>query len=206
LKLQADLTKGKADSATLSRRTAVSDLSLSIGVEELSLQPWKSADTTLRYRIERSADLIRIQPSMPYLDVLDRGGPIDPLAYTYTPFTWDFPNLDFKIVNNGHRTIFLTEVCFAVESSQLDPSPVIVIKQDSYGGNARHFWLSNEGWGPLENLRVYFYLTPSQISPPETSLIHMRCTFHLSAMPSTLTSLLLSKTQALTSPVCPTSR
>ena len=168
LKLRSRLLSDPSPVAS-GRRNLQTDFAMSIGVEGASQDPWQSLDTTLEYRITRSDDFIRIYPSMPYLDTFNRGGPIDPIAYNYVPFTWDFPNLDFKVVNNGHRTIFLTEVCFDIETSRADPTPILVVAQDLYGTNAGHFGISNEGWGSVRNLRAYFHLTPARDSPPVES-------------------------------------
>ena len=166
LKLRTRLQNEDPNTVTSARRNLRSDLAMSIGVEGASAKSWQSSDTTLEYRLTRSDDLIRIHPSMPYLDTFKRGGTIEPLSYTYVPFTWDFPNLDFKIVNNGHRTIFLTEAYFDIKTSRVDPTPILVVNQDSYSSNARHFSISNQGWGSVQNFRAYFHLTPHGNRPP----------------------------------------
>lgn len=147
------------------------DLVMIIDVEASSTEPWQLPATALSYQLTRSDSLVRIQPSMRYLEILQGGGPIKPITYVRDPFSWEFPNLDFKVVNNGHRTVFLTEVCFDIARSCLDPSPVLVVRRDSYGSNALHFVISNQGWGPVRNLRARFHLTPleTNVKSPDSA-------------------------------------
>jgi len=120
----------------------------------------KRGNTELEYSAERVDGVIRILPVMGYLSEYEKGGLIEPIRYNYVPFYWDFPNLDLKIVNNGDRTIFLTEAVFDVEESRVDPFPVLVVRPDTYRYNALHFLLQNEGWGEARNLVARFHLIP----------------------------------------------
>lgn len=142
------------------RSNSTSDLAVIIDVEAASTEPWQSPPTALSYKLTRSDSLLKISPSMKYLETLQSGGPIETIAYTWGPFSWDFPVLDFKVVNNGHRTVFLTDVYFDIANSCLDASPVLVIRRDSYGMNALHLAISNQGWGLVRNLRLRFHLIP----------------------------------------------
>jgi hypothetical protein len=90
---------------------------------------------------------------MPYLDTYKQGGPIEKVG-----FNWDLPNLDFKIVNNSNRTVFLTEVCFNIEYSRLDPFPLLVVMSDHR--IPLKFRISNDGWGHVTNCQAKFHLTP----------------------------------------------
>jgi hypothetical protein len=158
--LKSQLQNESETEIELARRRQVSDLVLVVSVEGSTSTPWDSKDTVLSYRVDRSESSVSISPSMPYLDRYHVGGPISDIRYNYMPFEWGFPNLDFRVVNNGHRTIFFTEVCFELTSSRLDPRPVLVIRTDSYRSNALHFSLSNEGWETPQNLRAEFHLVP----------------------------------------------
>jgi hypothetical protein len=116
--------------------------------------------TLLDYKVSRTDGVCKITPSMPYLDLIKSGGPIEPISYTWVPFEWDFPKLDVKIVNNSEKTILLTEAVFQIEKSQVDPTPVLLIKPDKFRSNALHFYLLNEGWGKAVNLKVHCNLIP----------------------------------------------
>ena len=75
---------------------------------------------------------VRISYQLGYADLMDAGGPIAPLNYlspTLCPFRWDFPTLDFKVLNNSQKTLFLTEVVFDIDESRPDPRPLFAIKR-----------------------------------------------------------------------------
>jgi hypothetical protein len=96
---------------------------------------------------------------MPFLTKYLNGGPIEAIRYVWVPFEWEFPELDVKVLNNSKRTVFLTEAILRVQESRLAPMPVLVVKSDGQRSNALHFFISNEGWGEVRNLRVYYHLT-----------------------------------------------
>jgi len=61
-------------------------------------------DTRMSYIAELTGDSIVIYPAMPYLDRFAAGGPIEPLRCitpTYCAFDWNFPALDFKLLNGS---------------------------------------------------------------------------------------------------------
>ena len=132
----------------------------------ISAQPGTAGDFsedsihTLSYEVASDKKLVRIVRSMPYLSMLENGGTIQPIQFTWVPFDWRFPELDFKVLNNSGETILLTDLIFEVKESRQDPSPVLVIKPDSYGSNALHFELMNDGWGPARGVRAQFHLIP----------------------------------------------
>ena len=131
---------------------------------------WRNGDDTIvTYNLERTDPGIRIQPTMGYLSRCEAGGPIGPLNY-YTgrlaPFCWDFPQLDFKVLNNSPNTIYLTELILDVEESVLDPFPILTIKADVYGNCVGHFLLFNEGWLDLQDVTVRYALIPGEIETP----------------------------------------
>ncbi|HET9933806.1 MAG TPA: toll/interleukin-1 receptor domain-containing protein [Polyangiaceae bacterium] len=104
---------------------------------------------------------IVISPQLGYLESIACGGPIAPTRFDWVPFSWDFPKLDFKVINNSKETILLSDIVFEVEESKLDPTPVLIVKPDIYQSNALHFRLINEGWGPAVGLKACFNLTPT---------------------------------------------
>jgi len=113
------------------------------------------------YTNQRSSGAIVIRPRMDYLDLIADGGPIDPTRFTWVPFSWNFPKLDFKLVNNSKETVLFSDVIFEISESRLDPAPVLVVEPDVFQSNALHFRLFNEGWGPAAGLKARFHLTPT---------------------------------------------
>ncbi len=115
---------------------------------------------TLRYEGGNEKGVVQIRRTMPYLSMLENGGSIEPIRFNWVPFQWAFPKLDFKVLNNSSETVYFTELVFEVKESRLDPSPVLLIKPDSYGSNALHFRLINDGWGPARQAKARFHLIP----------------------------------------------
>ena len=129
----------------------------------------RGEDTILRYLLDRDDQAIRIEPSLGYVTSFNEGGPIIPLDYlspTYCPFKWDFPILDFKILNNQQTPLFLTEVILDVEESRTDPAPLFAIKKDKQRRSAGDLVLMNEGSCDLADLTVSFHLIPGIVSTP----------------------------------------
>ena len=127
-------------------------------------------NTVLRYFLERTQDCLRIQNSLGCRDAFNAGGPIAPLKYIPSPtrcaFRWSFPSLDFKLVNNGRSTVFLSEVLFDVEESRPDRTPLFSIVEDSQRRHAGLLRLINEGWCDLADLTFSFHLLPGEFVPP----------------------------------------
>ena len=113
-----------------------SNLDLHIAVHTEPNPNWRGGDDTkLTYEVEhRDDDTIVVRPCMPYLDRVKAGGPIEPKRYltsSHCPFEWDFPSLDCKLLNRTSAPFLLAEAILDVEESMLDPTPVIVIKEDT---------------------------------------------------------------------------
>ena len=115
---------------------------------------------TLHYELRRKSGLLSIVPQMPYLAALASGGPIYGVDFTWSPFGWQFPNLDFKVVNNSTMTICISEALFKIEKSDVDPMPVPVIPQRQ--SHSMFCQLQNEGWGPMKNVSLDFNLFPTE--------------------------------------------
>ena len=147
------------------RHKIISQIGISVSVMQDEQNQWsRSSDTKLEYSANRTEDKTLIFPSMGYLSTLCSGGPIQPIP---DYFGWDFPTLDVKVVNNSDKTLFLNEAVLTVERSQLDPTPVLIIRPDSYRSNALHFLIENEGWGIAKDVSASFHLTPinDKVSP-----------------------------------------
>jgi hypothetical protein len=139
-------------------------ISLDVSVQnEPPPQSWGNGkDTIVTYSLQHDDRGIRIQPTMGYLSRFEAGGPIEPLNYMgRTPFDWDFPKLDFKVLNNSPNTIYLTELILDVEESVLDPISIIAIKGDDNGFGS--FLLTNEGWSDLHDITVRYAMIPGEV-------------------------------------------
>ncbi len=126
------------------------------------------------YTLERDKETARITPrlltpaagnkkSVDYLTLLEKGGPIEPIIYS-PEYSVSFPNLDLKVVNNGAKTVFFSEIQVQVQSSQPDPTPLVLI----FSGYSQtlFFQLMNEGWMPIESCTVKYNLFPKKAKPP----------------------------------------
>jgi hypothetical protein len=131
---------------------------------------WKrGGDTVLRYVAKRDKELVTIDTDLPYIKLFNAGGPISPMSYlssTWCPFRWDFPTLDFKILNNQNTTLFLAEVVFEIEESQVDLTPLLVIRKDVLQSRAGNLLITNEGWCDVVDISISFNLLPGEVSDP----------------------------------------
>lgn len=132
---------------------------------------WKyGEDTILRYSLYRKEDRIKIECNLGYVTSFNWGGPIAPLEYLHSPtacpFRWDFPILDFKVLNNQQVPLFLTEVVFDVEQSRPDPGPLLTINRDTQLRHAGDLLLVNEGFCNLIDLTISFHLLPGSVAKP----------------------------------------
>jgi hypothetical protein len=126
--------------------------------------------TILRYVAKREKERIIIDKELPYIAVFTSGGPISPMSYlspTRCPFRWDFPTLDFKVLNNQTSALFLTEVVFDIEESRADLAPLFVIQRDVQQRHAGNLLIVNEGWCDLVDINISFNLLAGEISAPE---------------------------------------
>jgi hypothetical protein len=117
-------------------------------------------DYTVTYSADRSGDKLRIQPEGPYLDLFRRGGPIihgnDGLSFGIPGFIpgLTLPELDIKVTNNTTKTVFFNEAVFIVDSSQLDPSPLLLIGPM----NQMKMSLHNVGWKRITDATIKYSL------------------------------------------------
>jgi hypothetical protein len=140
-------------------------IDISVMNEEATL--WnRGEDTRLRYSLNPNEQRIRIESHLGYQTLFSGGGPITPLNYlssTWCPFKWDFPTLDFKVLNRRSEPLFLTEVVFDIEESHLDVTPLLTIREDVQQSHAGDLLLINEGWCDLKDLSVSFHLSPGNL-------------------------------------------
>ena len=149
---------------------AAKDVFMDLSVLHEDTSSWsRGDDTILRYSVDRNEVRIKIDADFGYLATFNAGGPIRPLSYmtpTWCPFRWDFPILDFKILNSRPDTLFLTEVVLDVQESRPDPAPFLAIKRDVQQRNAGFLLLVNEGGCNLANLLISFRLLPGLVEDP----------------------------------------
>ncbi len=147
-------------------RGAANELVCDVSAIDVDNKSWnRGEDMTVHYFAEKRGDRVQISYRLGYLELFEAGGPITPLHYlssTYCPFLWDFPSLDFKFLNNGKNTRFLTEIVFDVIDSHCDLQPLFTIKQDVQQRFAGELLLVNEGWCDLFDLNISFNLVPGQ--------------------------------------------
>jgi len=125
--------------------------------------------TVLQYSLDRNEHRIKIERNLGYLALFDAGGPIAPLNYltpTWCAFKWDFPILDFKVLNGKLTPLYLTEVVLDVEESRLDEAPLFTIKKDTQRRWAGRLLLVNEGGCEIANVTASFDLLPGEVESP----------------------------------------
>lgn len=144
---------------------------IDISVMNEDSSSWRRGeDTILRYTLDRNDERIKIESDLGYMAQFKRGGPIAPVEYvmspTWCPFRWDFPTLDFKVLNNQQSPIFLTEITFDIEESRIDSTPLLTIRKDTQQRHAGELHLINEGGCTLADLKVSFHVLPGTIATP----------------------------------------
>ncbi|MCP4407388.1 MAG: hypothetical protein GY807_06430, partial [Gammaproteobacteria bacterium] len=116
------------------------------------------SDLTARYEYQRAEDILMISYEMPYLSLVDQGGPVEGMDVWWNePFTWEFPELSVKIANNTESTLLITEAVIEVSSSEIDMNPIIFIEETLF--DVGYFKITNYGWGPAKNVTISFDVT-----------------------------------------------
>ena len=182
------ILKTKVSSPDEKQRLAINrnpsnDVIADISVINDDSDTWhRGDDTIVQYAVAREDGRVKICYQLGYMEQMKAGGPIGPMSYlspTMCPFRWDFPALDFKMLNRGQRTIFLTEIILDVDESRSDCRPLLVIKRDVQQRFAGDLLLVNEGWCDLVDIRISFNLLPGEHSdavvpaPPYRNSIHI---------------------------------
>jgi hypothetical protein len=136
------------------------DIAISVAIMGMNSNFASSSAMTVSYNAEKKGKKTVISPINEYLEHMRNGGPVSPVHFVYTPFKWDFPTLDIKIVNNSDKTIFINEGILNVQHSELDSEPILLIRPDSFRSNALHFRILNDGWRVARNVKINFNLDP----------------------------------------------
>jgi pimeloyl-ACP methyl ester carboxylesterase len=148
------------------RMNAEKEASIHLGLDNIPLRYSMSvatadSDLTLSYKLNREVTPPLIYPSLPYLDTLRHGGLLTARTYKRNAIGCSFPALDFKIVNNGPKTLFLSEAAFAVDYSRPLKYPVLIFRDRS----DRSFELVNLGAGSAQSVQLRFTFCPSGDTP-----------------------------------------
>jgi len=171
--LAADVTlqdEGSASLASLTVENAYDGSGLRhwfAGSDDTAAIGVPAPELTLTYAYARVGHRVVITPTMPYWDLLKRGGPIRNVSGI---FLWQFPKLSVKLLNNTAATLFVTEIEVRVDSSVLDLEPFLRTKYSATGSVIFH----NEGWGAVREPQVQFDVRGADActadGPPETAL------------------------------------
>lgn len=137
-------------------------LDVSIITDVPALPPQNTDLYTINYSAKTDLDSLTVAPTLGYLSLFDNGGPISSVSYTWCPFSWEFPKLDVKVVNNSTETIFITEAQFVIYRSEPDLRPLLLIQSDIYRRNEHYFRIVNEGWGDVQSCAISYNVLPSQ--------------------------------------------
>lgn len=151
--------------------SSASDLLLDVSALNEDASSWnRGEDMVLQYNLDREGNRLTIEPALGYLALFRNGGPIAPLEYvmspTMCPFKWDFPILDFKVLNLGQTPRFLTELLLEIQESRVDQNPLFTIRRDTQRTSAGELRLVNEGECNLVELNISFHLTPGVLTTP----------------------------------------
>jgi hypothetical protein len=149
--------------------SAAGDLCLDVSVLNEDASSWnRGEDMVLRYDLDKDGTKLTIEPALGYLALFRNGGPIAPLEYvmspTRCPFKWDFPILDFRVLNIRQTPRFLTELLFDIQESHADRNPLFTIQRDTQRRHAGELRLVNEGECNLVDLSISFHLLPDMVS------------------------------------------
>jgi len=136
---QAEST-GNSDVVNTSKEDILIDLSIN------------NKDENLKYVLKKTKGHFEINPHHSYLTLLQNGGPIKPIDVSRWQFGFQFPTLDFKVINNSDKTVYFTKAIISVAGSRPDLFPVILIG----AGSQMQFSIRNIGWGKVYNCSLRF--------------------------------------------------
>src|SRR5207302_9726733 len=131
------------------------------GLPQRVLHTIEDSGTDIAYRTRPTAEGIAMEVSFPYRDLLRRGGPIEPLSYSWVPFMPPPLSLDLRVVNNSSKTIIVNQAIFDVETSVPDREPLLLIKADPRRSRIGYFELLNEGWSTVEDPLLHVQFRPA---------------------------------------------
>lgn len=128
-------------------------------VSAVSLAEGKDTSGRTRYiasngfRSERdSGDRLVIAADIPYRDRVYEAGEIIGLGFMSSPFFSEAADLDVTVTNRTGETLSIREIQFEVVSARPDVRPLPVIRENEL--DYRRMVIVNEGWGPMEPVRV----------------------------------------------------
>lgn len=144
--------QGRRASAARSRPSAAAEAPPAPAPSPPPARPAVESDADLRltYSASRVASKLVWEARVPYLDKLQRGGPVSGVAYEWTPFQWQFPQISIKIANTTGQLVLATEATVQVHKSTPIKEPIPVFKEFA----TEAVMIRNEGWGDLVDARL----------------------------------------------------
>lgn len=112
---------------------------------------------------ENGATHIRYR--LPYVDLLQRGGPVSGVNSMATLFKWRFPELSVIVNNKTQQLMVLSLARFTILSSTVTREPLLLFDDLS----VNDLIIYNEGWGEVKNPVIEFSLS-KVLAEGETSL------------------------------------
>ncbi|MDF7814933.1 hypothetical protein P1X16_26380 [Hymenobacter sp. YC55] len=113
------------------------------------------------YTLQKKGHQLVISPYNSYLLDLKKGRPVTPVNYRWTPFAFQFPALDFQVINHSSATVFFKKAVFNVSRSVPDSFPLILLNE----GYNMQLPIQNLGWGTAHNCQLLFKLLPPEAPP-----------------------------------------
>lgn len=116
-----------------------------------------------------------IRYRLPYVDLLQRGGPVHGVSSMATFFKWRFPELSVIVNNRTQELMVLSLARFAILSSNVIEDPLLLFDDLS----VNDLIIYNEGWGEVKNPVLDFSLSKilaeneTSLFAPQTATVHL---------------------------------
>lgn len=106
----------------------------------------KNESRIVKYSAVLNPNSVNVSPQLPYLDAVRKGNPVWAIPYMWQPFRWLPLNLDFKFLNQGTETLYLTALTLHVKRSIANREPILFLK---HGTCFPCLSISNDGWSQI---------------------------------------------------------
>jgi len=118
------------------------------------------------YRQASDEQQIVIEPNFRYLDRLKSQQVVDAIDFNWEPFTWKFPELSFKVLNDSSKQLYLSNIEIKVDLSKVDTDPLLVVPEMQGDGE---IVILNYGWGDVIEPQVSLNLTEYRNACPTST-------------------------------------
>lgn len=114
------------------------------------------------YRDDGGGDSLSITFASDYFDEVEAGRRVKPVGLLGEGPYFSLPQvgIDVKVTNNSDLPVFLHEAVIKVESSRLDPTPLLVLTHND--GNVGEIEFTNDGWSEPEDMALSVRLVNRQ--------------------------------------------